>query len=171
MLNNLKLGVRLGLGFGLVLILLIVIAYLGITRLATMNDSIEKIVNDRWPKTVAANDIIDLVNSNARAIRNVMLVVDPADKKREADRVVENRKKIGERFDWLDKNINTEDGKKLLEVMKSTRAAYVPVTNQVLELALADKREDAVKLMLGEMRKLQGAYIDEIGRASCRERV
>ena len=73
-LANLKVGVRLGLGFGLVLVLLSVIAFIGLTRLAHMNEDVELILNDRYPKTVQANDIIDNINIIARAMRNTLIM-------------------------------------------------------------------------------------------------
>ena len=52
MFKNLKIGVRLGLGFGIVLVLLGIIAALGITRMALINDSVVNITKDKWPKIV-----------------------------------------------------------------------------------------------------------------------
>lgn len=41
MFKNMKIGVRLGVGFGLVVLLMIVIATIGITRMAILNASLE----------------------------------------------------------------------------------------------------------------------------------
>ena len=62
MFKNMKIGMRLGLSFGLVLVLLSVIAFIGITRLAALNESIDKIANDRYPKTVMANEVLKQIN-------------------------------------------------------------------------------------------------------------
>ena len=59
MFKNLKIGVRLGLGFGLVVLLLVVISTLGYTRLVMLNGEIDEMVNDKFVKTVQANDIIE----------------------------------------------------------------------------------------------------------------
>ncbi|WP_365745944.1 MCP four helix bundle domain-containing protein, partial [Rhodoferax sp.] len=49
-----KLGVRLGLGFGVVLALMIVLAVVSYARFTALNQSIETVVTDRFPKTVMA---------------------------------------------------------------------------------------------------------------------
>ena len=77
--NNMKFGTRLGLAFGLVFVLLIGIACVGIVRVGTINDELKLMVEDRFPKTVWANDIIDAVNIAARAQRNIALLKNEAD--------------------------------------------------------------------------------------------
>lgn len=52
MLNNLKIGVRLGTGFTITLILLTVVAVAGVTRIQALNGEIEDIVIDEFPKVV-----------------------------------------------------------------------------------------------------------------------
>ena len=103
MFKNMKIGVRLGIGFAVTLVLLITIAVIGYTRLSTLNSEIEDLIKDKFPKTVLANDIIDQINVNARAMRNALLVKDPAEVQKEMDRIVAARKLIGEGFDKLDK--------------------------------------------------------------------
>ena len=87
MFKNLKIGVRLGIGFGLVLTLLIVIASLAYLRVGALNDEIRDLVNDKFPKTVLANDIVDNVNVIARVTRNVALLKDPEQIKGEVARI------------------------------------------------------------------------------------
>ena len=61
MLNNLKIGIRLGIGFAVTLILLIVIATVSYTRLTALNSAVDDLVQDKFPKTVQANDITDAI--------------------------------------------------------------------------------------------------------------
>lgn len=73
MLNNLKIGVRLGLGFAITLALLITVAVVGYTRINALDGELEAMVNEKFPKTVQANDIIDAINSVARLLRNAYI--------------------------------------------------------------------------------------------------
>jgi hypothetical protein len=97
--NNLKIGTRLAMGFGIVVLLMLVLAFVGITRMASLNEGIEKIITDRYPKTVQANDIIDNINTIARAMRNTLLVSSPAEVKEELARIDKARGIIVERFE------------------------------------------------------------------------
>jgi len=73
MLKNLKIGTKIGLGFAITLLFLIVVSGISITRLNDLNQEVDLLVNDRFPKTIQANNIIDNVNIAARATRNMLL--------------------------------------------------------------------------------------------------
>ncbi len=57
MFANMKLAVRLGLGFGAVILMLLISTYIGYSGLKMGADDLDRMVNDRFPKTVLANDI------------------------------------------------------------------------------------------------------------------
>ncbi|MCX8017378.1 MAG: MCP four helix bundle domain-containing protein, partial [Rhodocyclaceae bacterium] len=57
MLNNLKIGIRLGIGFAVTLALLIAISVVGFTRLNALNVELNDLVKDKFPKTVYANSV------------------------------------------------------------------------------------------------------------------
>jgi methyl-accepting chemotaxis protein len=162
MLNNLKIGTKLFIGFAVALVLLVAIAVMGTTRLSSLSENLELIINDRNPKTAQANDIIDALNVIARSMRNMLLVKTPDDVKREAARIVEQRKIIGERLDRFETTFNTPKGKELLKGMKDARAAYVPLQEKFIELANAGKRDEAIDFMLTTIRAQQNVYFKSI---------
>src|SRR5574343_1024051 len=162
MFKNLKIGIRLGLGFGLVLVLLTVISVMSYTRLGTLNESVNDMVNDKFPKTVLANDVIDQINVVARAVRNAALVKRPEDVTRELDRVTDARKKISDGFAKLDKIIVTEEGKKALAKAQDARKVYLVDQEAVVELMKAGKKEEAIDLLINKIRKSQGEYIGAV---------
>ena len=164
MFKNLKIGVRLGLGFGFVLILLLIIAALAFTRVGALNDEIADLVGDKFPKTVAANDVIDQLNIVARVTRNALLTAKQEDAIAELGRIPPASKIISERLEKLEKTITSDEGKKALAVVTAARKEYVADLNKLRELINTQKREEATVLMFGSMRKTQADYI-EIGRA------
>lgn len=74
---NMKVGTRLGIGFGIVVMLLIGMTLFGINRMSSLNDGTSLLVNDRYPKVVLANEILDGINFNALAMRNLLITEDP----------------------------------------------------------------------------------------------
>ncbi|WP_428826646.1 methyl-accepting chemotaxis protein [Azonexus sp. IMCC34842] len=162
MLNNLKVGTKLAIGFAITLILLIAVATTGTMRLAALSDNLQSIVNDRNPKTAQANDIVDALNVIARSMRNMLLVKSPEEVNREAQRILEQRKIIGERLDKFDATFTTTKGKEHLKAMKDARAAYVPLQEKFMELVKAGKRDEAVDFMLTTVRAQQTEYFKTI---------
>ena len=112
MLNNLKIGTKLFIGFAVTLILLLAIAVTGVNRMNMLADDLNLLINDRNPKTAQANEIYDALNVIARAMRNMLLVKTPEEVKNEANRIVEQRKIIGDRLQRFEQTFTTEDGRK-----------------------------------------------------------
>ena len=73
---NMKIGQRLTIGFGIVIVLLVAITALSNIQLGRLNDGINLITKDRYPKTVLANTIQIQVNKIALDIRDIMLTSD-----------------------------------------------------------------------------------------------
>ena len=161
MFKNLRIGVRLGGGFGFVVLLLAIIAIVSYLRLTQINTEISDVINDKFPKTVWANNIIDQANIIARALRNSLLVK-PDEVQKELDRVAEARKEILGNFDKLEKSIHSEEGKKKLASAMEARKVFVEDQNKFLELQKAGKKDEATELMIVKMRKTQGDYIKAV---------
>ncbi|PKO87043.1 MAG: methyl-accepting chemotaxis protein, partial [Betaproteobacteria bacterium HGW-Betaproteobacteria-12] len=161
MFKNLKIGVRLGIGFGMVITLLVVIASIAYLRLASLNSEIENMVNDKFPKTVVANDIIDAVNAIARRLRNAYIFTG-AEAQRELEQVPEQRKIVSERLETLEKTILTEQGKEVLKKVVDARPLYVASMDKYIDALKAGHKDEAANLLSGELRRTQGAYLKSI---------
>ena len=157
-LSNFKIGTRLGLGFALVLLLLAGITVLGITRLSFLSNGTGKIVNDAYPKVVLAYQIKDLVNQNARSMRNLLLFSDPAEIKREQQRLVEAKQENGGNFKKIELLVKSAEGKALLQAVKDARATYVEGQKEFLKLVDDGEKEKAVALLLTRIRTDQNTY-------------
>ncbi|GAB4212659.1 MAG: methyl-accepting chemotaxis protein [Rhodoferax sp.] len=158
MFANMKLGVRLGLGFAVVIVLLIISTLVAMSGLRDGAEIMDSIANDRFPKTVLANNIIDALNINARALRNSLLVKDPNEIRKELDRVTEQRKVIRENFDKLDKSIKSTEGRAVLAKAQEARQIFVKDLDKFLELQREGKVDEAVALLVGSILKTQGDY-------------
>ncbi len=164
MFKNMKIGARLGLGFGVVLFLLLIISALAFLRVGGLNAEIGDMVNDKFPKTVAANNIIEQVNQVARITRNAILQQKTEDAQAELARIPAASKSISESLDKLEKTITTEGGKKALALVQETRKEYVADLNKLREQISAGKREEATANLFGNMRNSQANYLGSIAK-------
>ena len=162
MFQNMRIGARLAFGFGTLVLLMATIAAIAVSRLATLSDGIHVVTEDRWPKTVLANEILELVNENGRAVRNIILLTDVAEEQRQRERIEANRRTIAEKTEKLKATIHSDKGKALLAEMERSRAVYSEATGQVIALAVKHKNEEAIRLLFGAVRKDQTEYFGAI---------
>ena len=161
MFKNLKIGVRLGIGFAVTLVFLIAIATVSYTRMGALNDEIDNMVKDKFPKTVQANNINDAINNIARHLRNAY-IYSGMEQQKSLDSIAPERQIISDNIAKLEKSITSDKGKELLKEVTKTRALYVAAQDKFVELLKADKKAEIVSLMQGELRTAQTAYIKSI---------
>ena len=160
--HDLKIKARLGIGFGLVLVLLITVSLFAISRLGFLNEGTDQIVNDKYPKVIYAYEILSLVNQNARSMRNILLVPDPEEIKKEQQRIVDTKKDINEIFSKLDLLVRTAEGKALFQAIKDARAKYSEGQAEFLKLATDGKKDEALNLLLTRIRADQRLYLEAL---------
>ncbi|MFA7241347.1 MAG: MCP four helix bundle domain-containing protein, partial [Sulfuricellaceae bacterium] len=161
---NMKVGTKLSLGFGVVLLLLAIIAGLSIKDLNNLNGEIDDIVNDKFPKTQWASDIIDNINVQARVTRNALLLTDKDKIQKEMSRIPEARKIIGERIEKLKSTIKSEEGKALLAKLVDARGLFIVSGDTLVKQIDEGKLAEAKEFLMGDMRTHQNAYIDAINK-------
>ena len=180
MLKNLRIGVKLGVAFAVVLAILVVVSSLSIARLASLNDEVADMVKDKFPKTVASNNINEGINQIARSMRNTLLLKDEKVIRQEIDTIGESRKSILENLDKLDKSIKSDEGKAHMKEVQTARGEYVVTQDKFLELldsylkargqpvdpkvgsSAEAKRDAATVYLLDEIRPKQLAYMKAV---------
>jgi len=163
-LANAKLGTKLYGAFAVVLGLMVLIATVGITQLKGVKDDLEEIVNNGNVKLSMANNMIDEINVIARAIRNVILVRDDTLRKDEAQRIANARAKFQQAFEQLSRMVTSDRGKELLAGVRKDQDMVRPITDRSLAFALENKREEATRVLLEELRQPQRKLLEEIGK-------
>lgn len=162
MLKNIRIGVKLGLGFGILALLLIAVAGVSINSLSMLRGDLGVIVEDQYPKTVHANVVRDNVNVIARSLRNALITEDRQVRASELNRIGSARAKINESLAYLDQYLTSPSGRKLIDETNAARQTYRTVQTQFLELLEQDRRDEAVDVMMGELRIQQQRYFSAI---------
>lgn len=158
MFKNMKIGSRMFLGFGGLVILTVAIALFSIQGLGRVNDSITMIVNDRWPKTVWSNNVIDQINIVAQALRNMILLENKQDIQKEVEKIENARRIVTEEVEKLKKHAESDVERPLVQRVVDSRAAYTDVQKATIALIMEGKIPEAKALLLGKLVKLQESY-------------
>ncbi|MBV5309923.1 methyl-accepting chemotaxis protein [Chromatium okenii] len=160
--GTLKLGTRLRLGFGAVLMLLSVIAAIGWFNIRSLDQKIDEISTDLYPKTIWTNNIIDSVNEVMLILRDALLIDDAAVAGRKVDQITEINAKIVENISKLKQTITSTEGVKLLAALKEVRDPFIAVRDRMITLIKNGQKNEAKALLFNELIPLQKPFFDAI---------
>ena len=158
MLNNIRIGLRMGLGFLLVIGATMTMVVVLLLEFGKFNDGMQTLVDRRFPNVVYSNVLIDNLNGANLSMRNIFLTEDPAVVKKELEKITAIRKNFTEALAVLEKNIQSDEGKKLLARIKDNRAKYGVGLENYLKLIAENKKPEALTVLLGDLEAAQVPY-------------
>jgi methyl-accepting chemotaxis protein WspA len=160
-LGNFRIGTRLGLAFGVVLIMVLGIVALAVSRMESQDRVLSKFADERVPQVVTAHKWAISVLESARHTRNVFVL--DHDKIPEEISGLQDQKKLrDEDTNAMDRAIDTERGKELLKNVGDARAIYVPDEDEFIRLVLANRLDEAKRLLIDKARPEQLGYLTRI---------
>ncbi|MBX9936393.1 MAG: methyl-accepting chemotaxis protein [Burkholderiaceae bacterium] len=156
MLNNVRIGLRMGLGFLLVIGATMTMVVLLLLELEKFNDGMQTLVERRFPNVYYSNILIDNLNGANLSMRDIFLTQDPTVVKKEIEKIAAIRKNFTEALVQLEKTSQSEESKKLLNRIKENRVPYGVGLEKYLRLIAENNKAEALVVLQGE---LQAAHI------------
>jgi methyl-accepting chemotaxis protein len=160
--DNFKIGSRLIAAFGVVLVMLVAVAAVGVTRMAAIQDAMVDITKGNNEESSLASDMRLSVDDRMIALRNVVLLDEPAEIQAQIERVraqarnyAAAEKKLRETFATF--GIQDDESKMLADIQQQSAAAQ-PLIEKVETLGLANKNAEATKILIGDLRTVQGKW-------------
>lgn len=183
MFKNMKIGVRLGVGFGLVVLLMIVIATIGITRMAILNASLDNVNNDKWPKVLLLQDGLSGVNVISLGGRDILIAADRHGVQTAKEEIYAGRASLGKAWEKLKPTLLEPEGMRMFELIISSRTRYVAAQDQLIKLAEEGRIDEGRSFMGYEFRpaaeeyrqrvnnliEFQGALMNDLGREAAEQ--
>ncbi|MBJ6725542.1 methyl-accepting chemotaxis protein [Geomesophilobacter sediminis] len=157
-----KIGSRLGASFAGIICLIMLLSIFTVSRLALINSKVKIITDDQYPKTVLLNEVNENINIIARALRNSVILEDPAQSRQELDRIPLTSKDSLQCFEKLKQTATSLEEKKLLEEIDAIRGPYKTLQKQVIGHIEENQKQEAGQLLMGAYRDSQRQYISAI---------
>ena len=142
-LNNLRIGVKLGVGFALMLVLLIIITIFAAVNLKKLDDNTQKITEVTYTKIKYANETQTHIKDIVSGIQ-LLMIIDAGERKAQDEKIRQLRADYREIMDQLEKLEQTEEGKALLVKVNDAIAAAREANARVEELCLANETVEAI---------------------------
>ena len=160
--SNLKIGSRLAIGVAAASGLLALIVFIGSSRMNDINGYLDLITEDRQAKINLANDLKDNIRTRAVVMRNIVLLTDEADMKKEADRLTALREAFDKSEKQLEEGIRSDEGKQRLGKLVAAATAMREPSNEVVKLGLQNKTEEATKTLMAKVRPAQNKALEAV---------
>ncbi len=156
--RNWKIGHKLGLGFAFVILLMLTLTVTGYTQLGRVNQGVNLVVKEVYPKTATVNRIKSDLDHIARSMRNLLLLSTLDERKIEQIAIDKAGKQIELDLAQFGKLASSAEEKKLLQAVLAAKQRYQPVLDKFLKLVVENEVEQAKDLVLPEIAPLQDQY-------------
>jgi len=153
--KNLRIGIRLGIGFGFIL-------FLGITRLGVQNDATQAITTSLYPKVAAAQQLAYLMADMGRVLRTLILAPDADSVKTSKAAFEADRVSTDENMKHIASLIDSDKGRELMQKIGDTGRDFLPIMDQVAQMALSGNTEQAKAVLFGDGHLKQIAYANAL---------
>ncbi|WP_343621472.1 MCP four helix bundle domain-containing protein, partial [Ralstonia sp.] len=153
---------KLTTGFGVLAAIVVVVSGMSLRALSESTEGFSNYVHGISARADVANDVRTAVDRRAIAARNLVLVVTQKDLDLEKADVFQAHDDVKNKLNQLNDMIagakDTSDrARKLVEDINRVEAQYGPVATDIVGLALAGKRDEAIQKMDNECRPLLAA--------------
>ena len=156
--KKLTVSARLTLGFAILLLLMLIMGVTSLVKVGNMHQAFKLVVDDRVPKVAEINEVKSDVNVIARSMRNMVILSDAVEIKKELEKVEAAREANAKRLDKLKIQITSDGGRAELSKVTDARARYAPLQLKFAGLVAAGKTDDAKSMLISEVRTAQQAY-------------
>ena len=154
-LSHMKVSTRLGLGFGGIALIGIAIAVFGALQMRTLAADLDKVANDRMVKVAQFTEIKDNLNAIGRSVGNIVVVDDAPFRDGEKKKITELRDANRALLAQLEKTVRLPAAREFLKTLNDNRLAYNGGLDRAVALAEKGEKEQAGRLLIGEVRSLQ----------------
>ncbi|RQW87666.1 MAG: methyl-accepting chemotaxis protein [Geobacter sp.] len=159
---KMKIGPKMGLVFGFILLMLVVTVFYGLHNTSKVKDSMAGIVNGEYQKTLYAFRAMDALDQLEISVQKLVLVSDVNEIAQLKKEIEEARSSYRENVKLLSGVEKTSKGIALIEASTLQASPAAAANNRVIELALANKKTEALTVLLKEAipltKKLQETF-------------
>ena len=160
LINNMRVGSRLGAAFGLIILLLIIVSATAVIKISSINSSIEQIVNDRYVKVRLAFDVRDGVNDQIKFLRGIVIdTKNPEQNKKRYLQLDDTIKQTNLAMDKIAAIQSTPTGKQKIKALQDASDVFEAGKEELIRLAQAGDVEGATEYVLRKLTTSQNAYL------------
>lgn len=160
--NQMKVGTRLVAGFTLLLLLSAALIFVGLNRMALIQNNFETVVNSDFEKITLVNKMRDAVRFQMVALRDVVMQEDFAFKKKELQLMKDARKEYQSLAGQLAPLVANTKISPVVDALHATEEKVREANAGVIELSLNDQNKQAGDAVREKARPEQLALVGQL---------
>ncbi len=157
-----KIGTRLATAFGVLLLMLMIVAAVGVNRMSAIRRSMTEITQGNDIEANLAQDMRLSVEGRMLALRNIILLEDPAQMREYVERMREQAQiyDAAERklLDTFAVHGIQDDERRLLDEAKAQSNAALPLMAKIQALGLENKNAEATAMLIDQLHPVHGKW-------------
>ncbi|KQQ47193.1 chemotaxis protein [Duganella sp. Leaf126] len=165
-LSHINIGPRLIAAFSIILAMLLAVSVLGVTRMAAIQQSMVEITKGNNVEASMASAMRLAVDDRMIALRNIVLLQDPAEMQAQADRIRQQGADYASAAQKLHQTFAVygilPEETAILENIDAQAAAAAPLMEKVQALGLANNNAEATRILVHELRTVQRKWQDSL---------
>ncbi|WP_301549487.1 methyl-accepting chemotaxis protein [Duganella sp. BJB1802] len=159
-LANFKIGHRMAAGFACILALLLLIALLGVNGMSDVQARLEEITFTNNPESALVIEMASTIDDQTIALRNIVLYTEMDDMLPEMERIKADQKRYNDAEEKLRKMFagspsTLPEENAQFDKARQLKEKSLPLIAEAAALGLANKNEEATKVLLVKFRPLQ----------------
>ncbi|XYQ56447.1 methyl-accepting chemotaxis protein [Pectobacterium carotovorum] len=162
--KNIKIGSRLFFGFGLLIVLTLTLSSISYYFMKNIGAEFDEVTEDRMVKVDMLRDIQDVLNTNVRTLRDIILL--PADRTQEKQElkstIVKTTDTASGIYKKLDGMVNSEHARELFNQLIDIRKQYSLSINKAIGYAMEDEDALATEWVFGDIANIQAVYFAKL---------
>ena len=151
---------RLSVGFGVILALMVILAALGLSRMAKIQGELDDITRDNMVKMAHIYAMRGNLNTISISVRNIALLLDDEVQATEAARIDQAWKDYDDHAKYLAATTQDEADKALLAKIEEARNATRPQVDKATRLGRDNKHFEATQVLQYEVQSNQVKWMD-----------
>lgn len=161
-LQNTKIIVRIGLVVAIIMAMLLLLVLFEMKALNDMKNSLNVVVSVNNEKLILAQDMRFQARNTSVVVRNILLMDDQDEKKKELVKIAETEKHYREALIKFNSLETTVEGRKLLESLKEDEKRTRTLWRQIVDYGMAGDRKAGTAVLLTAVRSPQGSWLKSL---------
>ena len=156
--SDMKISTRLMLGFALMCVVLAVLGGVALVKTASVSEGFSAVADAYTPRLALVNDVVDELNAQAIAVREVALASDAKGRDTAQARMTAAGERANDAIKRLEQEVVSAHGRELLAALRTAQAGYRKMASEFIAVAAKDGPEASQAFMNASLKPAFAAY-------------